>query len=353
MDSMHRHEQVLRLLHLVDMLFSARGPLLIEEIREKLRDRGAIDEMSDKNLRRDLDFLGQFGYRMRKTRKRSSRGTERDAFEIDPACRRDELKRPDITLVELLSLAAAQRLLAPLAGTFYWRGIEQVFEKLGSIATPELLAYAEKQSRGLVVHPVQDGRRYDSRLLGTINRAILGHVELDLRYTSALRREPRIYRMRPEALVLYEGALYVAGWLVYDDGNASSTPRFFKLDRLGDAQQTGRIFQPAARSVEEHLAESITLFRGSSPGVPFCIRVDEPRAKWARERPFHPSQVVEEHDDGSITLRIPNAWPEEIVPRLLGLAGHAEILEPFEARRLVAEAAERIATRHARPGGTP
>jgi predicted DNA-binding transcriptional regulator YafY len=353
MDSMNRHEQVLRLFHLVDILFSARGPLLVEEIRDDLRSRGAIDDMSDKNLRRDLEFLGQFGYRMRKTKKRSSRGTNRDAFEIDPNCRRDELKRPDITLVELLSLAAAQRLLAPLAGTFYWRGIEQVFEKLGGVATPELLAYAEKHSRGLVVHPLQDGRRYCPRLLGTINRAILGHVELDLRYAGALRREPRTYRMRPEALVLYEGALYVAGWLVYDDGNISSTPRFFKLDRLEDAQQSGRTFRPSSRSVEEHLAESITLFRSSSPGVSFRIRVDEPRAKWARERPFHPAQTVVEHEDGSITLQIPRAWPEEIVPRLLGLAGHAEILEPVEARGLVAEAAERIVARHARGGGDP
>ena len=62
MDSISRHEQLLRVFHLIDILFSARHPLTIAELKDRLRDRGVIDEMSDKNVRRDIEFLEKFGY---------------------------------------------------------------------------------------------------------------------------------------------------------------------------------------------------------------------------------------------------------------------------------------------------
>jgi hypothetical protein len=57
MDSLSRHEQLLRVFHLIDILFGARQPLTTAELKERLRSRGVIEEMSDKNIRRDLEFL--------------------------------------------------------------------------------------------------------------------------------------------------------------------------------------------------------------------------------------------------------------------------------------------------------
>ncbi|MFM8707508.1 MAG: hypothetical protein ACKOHK_05340, partial [Planctomycetia bacterium] len=84
MDSISRHEQLLRVFHLIDILFGARRALSIAEIKDRLRDRGVIDEMSDKNLRRDIEFLEKFGYAVKQTKKRTDRGTTCHAFEIEP-----------------------------------------------------------------------------------------------------------------------------------------------------------------------------------------------------------------------------------------------------------------------------
>ena len=80
MDSISRHEQLLRVFHLVDLLFGARRPLTIAEIKRSLRDRGVIDEMSDKSIRRDVDFLAKFGYAVKQTKQRTPKGTTCQQF---------------------------------------------------------------------------------------------------------------------------------------------------------------------------------------------------------------------------------------------------------------------------------
>ncbi|MFM8986762.1 MAG: helix-turn-helix transcriptional regulator [Planctomycetia bacterium] len=206
MDSISRHEQLLRVFHLIDILFGARQPLTAADLKERLRSRGVIDEMSVRNIRRDMEFLGRFGYALKTTRKRTPRGTTCSAWELVPGKGAEELASPAVSLPELLSLAAAREFLAPLAGTFYWRGIAKV-EK---IATPQLLAYAEAHKDGLVVHPKPSDAKYASRTLNAVNRAIRNSLELAIRYTSLADARPRRSTIRPEALVLYDGSIYIA-----------------------------------------------------------------------------------------------------------------------------------------------
>ena len=54
MDSISRHEQLLRVFHLIDILFRVRHPLTTAELKGRLRDRGVIDELSDNNVLHDI-----------------------------------------------------------------------------------------------------------------------------------------------------------------------------------------------------------------------------------------------------------------------------------------------------------
>ena len=84
MDSLSRHEQLLRVFHIIDILFGARRPLTIVDLKERLRSRGVIEEMSDKNLRRDIEFLKRFGYSLKATTTKGIRGAPRQAWAIEP-----------------------------------------------------------------------------------------------------------------------------------------------------------------------------------------------------------------------------------------------------------------------------
>ena len=369
MDSISRHEQVLRVFHLIDILFGARHPLTIAELKDRLRDRGVIDEMSDKNVRRDIEFLEKFGYAVTQTKKRTDRGTTCQAWSIEPGKGAAELKIPAISLPELLSLAVARDFLTPLAGTFYWRGISQLIAKLEQVATPQLLAYVDAHREGLLIHPKPAEPKYRSRMLNAINRAIRNTVELEIRYTSLANAKPIKYTIRPEALVLYDGSVYIAGYRVApaaekparaatqskaaakqnhaSQGRATAesdnTIRFFKLDRVAEAKPTSRTFTPSAESVESLLTDSITIFRSADPPRKYRIRVQAARARWACEKPFHPGQKVSPQADGSVILDIERAWDDEMVPQLLGLADMVEVLEPEDIRDRLRETAQRIA----------
>jgi predicted DNA-binding transcriptional regulator YafY len=351
MESISRHEQLLRVFHLIDILFGARQPLTTAELKARLQDRGVIEDMSDKNIRRDVEFLEKFGYAIERSKKRSPRGASRQAWAIQPGRGADELSAPPVTLPELLSLAVARDFLAPLAGTFYWRGIGQVLAKLERVATPELLAYVESHREGLVVHPKPAVERYASKTLAAVNRAIRRSLELAVRYQSLTDARPRRTLIRPEALVVYDGAIYIAAYRVAAAGGrrrdaAADAIRFYKLDRVVDATVTSRRFSRRGEPVEAILADSITIFR--SPAAPrrFRIRVDAERARWAREKPFHPRQKVKEAADGAVILEIERAWEEELTPQLLGLGEFVEVLEPADVRERIAETARRIAARY-------
>ncbi|MFM9059410.1 MAG: helix-turn-helix transcriptional regulator [Planctomycetaceae bacterium] len=352
MDSINRHEQVLRVISLIDILFGARHPLTTQELKDRLRARGVIDEMSDKNIRRDVEFLANFGYAVKQSKRRSPRGTLCAAWSIEPGKGVEELVAPSVTLAELLSLAVARDFLAPLAGTCYWRGIGQLMAKLEKVATPALIAYAESHKDGLVVHPRPAEAKYRARTLNAVNRAIRRTLELEIRYTSLADARPRRTTVRPEALVVYDGAIYIAAYRVPQAASgrrrdtAADAIRFYKLDRVADARVTSRTFTRRPEGVEELLADSITIYR--SPAAPrrYRIRVDEGRARWAREKPFHPRQKVRELAGGAVILDIDRAWDEELIPQLLALGDAVEVLEPADVRQRLAEEAQRIVDRY-------
>ncbi len=352
MDSISRHEQLLRVFHLIDILFGARQPLTTAELKQRLQERGVIDEMSDKNIRRDVEFLGRFGYAVKETKKPNDRGAKVQAWSIEPGRGAEELTAPAITLPELLSLAVARDFLTPLAGTFYWRGISQLIAKVERVATPELLEYVEEHKEGLVVHPRPPAAKYQSRMLNAVNTAIRNGLELSIRYTSLADQRPKRLTIRPEALVVYDGSIYIAGRRGQPAAGgkrqaAEDGIRFYKLDRVAAAKPTSRTFTPGGTPVASVLADSITLFRGPTPPRRYRIRVDADRARWATEKPFHPRQRVRKQADGGVILEIERGWEEELVPQLLALGDSVEVLEPADVRERIAEAATRIAARYA------
>ena len=261
MDSISRHEQLLRVFHLIDILFSARGPLSIADLKDELKARSVIDDMSDKNLRRDIDFLAKFGYALKRTKKRSPRGSLCQAFAIEVGKGAAELRGPTVTLPELFSLAVARDFLAPLAGTFYWRGIAQLMARLQRVVTPELMEYVDQHKEGLVVHPRPTRVKYAAPTLNAVNRAIRKRLELAIGYTSLAKDKAKTYTIRPEALVLYDGSLYIAATRA--DRGADDAVRFFKLDRVTKAKTTAKSFEPRGEAVESLLTDSITIFRGA------------------------------------------------------------------------------------------
>ncbi|MFM7520610.1 MAG: WYL domain-containing protein [Planctomycetota bacterium] len=207
--------------------------------------------------------------------------------------------------------------------------------------------------RGARRPPAAGGGTLRAGLLAAINRSIRQRLQLQILYRGQGDRDAQRRTIEPEALVLYDGVLYVAACPVAKGTAAAPGLRFFKLDRVEVARVTKRPFPPRAVSVADELGDSITIYRSATvPPRRFRLRVAPHRARWACEKPFHPRQQVTRLADGSVELVIPRAWDDELVPQLLALEEWVEVLEPADVRERIAATAERIVALYRRPRAT-
>lgn len=97
-----------------------------------------------------------------------------------------------------------------------------------------------------------------------------------------------------------------------------------------------------------------TVFDGqrSLPVLDVHLRIRAPTATWARERFYHPSQVVTDVE-GGIEVRFSSGGEDAVAARVLALGPDCEVLAPPRLRQAVAARAAAIAEVHTRPLDPP
>ena len=136
----------------------------------------------------------------------------------------------------------------------------------------------------------------------------------------------------PYTLEATDAGVYVIG---YDE--SSQEIRTFKLERL----QTARVLPdsyviPEDFNPEAYLANSWRIMTGDN-SVEVVLRFIADAAPYIRERTWHPSQTVEMHKDGTLTLRLCIAEPREMLPWIRSWGAQVEVLSPDWLREKVAE----------------
>jgi predicted DNA-binding transcriptional regulator YafY len=95
-------------------------------------------------------------------------------------------------------------------------------------------------------------------------------------------------------------------------------------------------------SLESYLAQGFLAEHGDAP-VEVVIWFDEYQARYIRERQLHSTQQIEEHADGSLTLRFQSGALDEVRRWVMGYGNHAEVLTPESLRaEVTAEAAAMV-----------
>jgi predicted DNA-binding transcriptional regulator YafY len=158
--------------------------------------------------------------------------------------------------------------------------------------------------------------------------------------------------IEPHAIILSGGNIYVAAT---DAGDALGEFKLFKLDRLARARPRDEHFTPREDfDPDELFSASVGVFRSGTPRE-FRIRVAGPAARWVVEEPLHPRQRVRPADPaaatGAVLVEIASAHQEEILPRVLALGKHAEVLEPDSCREAIREIAQGLVRTYARGTG--
>ena len=92
------------------------------------------------------------------------------------------------------------------------------------------------------------------------------------------------------------------------------------------------------------MGESLGIFSaaGRKPTT-FKIRISAYAAPWVLEDHWHPDQKVDKKPNGDVVLTIKAAHELEVIPRVLALAGEAELLSPKSSRKRIATTVAKMA----------
>lgn len=162
--------------------------------------------------------------------------------------------------------------------------------------------------------------------LPVARRAVEGTRKLRLRYHAGSAEASTDRMVCPYALVFAERMWYLVAFCERGDGL-----RFFRLDRVEDAQITDQRFAiPEDFAVDDLLADG-RLFRAEQSGT--MVVCYTPRiARWIAERE---GKVIDA--DGSLTLRHPLADSSWAMRHVLQYGPDAEVMEPAWLREKIVE----------------
>lgn len=237
-------------------------------------------------------------------------------------------KLPPITfsLEELLTLYLCRGQLGFLAGTPFQDDLDAIFGRIHSSLPPRSVAHLERIAEA--ASPKFQGERgYAAKkdLLKELRRALLYQYRLDLSYTPA-RRPTETYRFDPYTLLFYEGALYLGGY-----AHNRNALRLFLVDRIEEVTVLNDRFEVP----EDFSAGDLT---GSAFGLidedhqTIKVRFGAEIGHLIRERIWRPSQVLQEEENGALTLTFEASGEKEILAWLYSYLPHVEILEPESLR---------------------
>ena len=167
-----------------------------------------------------------------------------------------------------------------------------------------------------------------------LTRAAASRQKLRMSYSSLSSNTHKTRVIHPYQLHLARGE-----WLLiaYDESHATDAApiRCFNIARIGELRALDEHFtRDLNYDGEKYVAEMFWAERGEAVAqVAVCF--DAYQARYIRERQWHAQQSIEEHADGSLTLRFRASGLNEIARWVMSYGRHAQVVAPAELRALV------------------
>ncbi|MHB9134615.1 MAG: WYL domain-containing protein, partial [Armatimonadota bacterium] len=141
----------------------------------------------------------------------------------------------------------------------------------------------------------------------------------------------------PYHLYYHHGLWYLHGWC-----HLRNHTRDFALTRMRQVELRTTTFPPPdLDAIKAKLAQRFSVMTGDP--VEVVVRFDTEEARRVRERVWHPSQQIENHPDGSCTLRMTVEGITTVVRWLLSFGRHAKPIAPPELVRQMQDEVQAMA----------
>jgi predicted DNA-binding transcriptional regulator YafY len=233
---------------------------------------------------------------------------------------------------ELFTLTLGKDMLVEYSGTTFEpilkRALEKICQRLPErvkVDLDELRSIVQFKPAGLVTIPRQTFLDF--------NRACQSNKSIEVEYFAAHNGETTTRTIDPYRLVESRGAWYVVAHCQLRDDM-----RMFALHRIVSYKLVSGKYESKHSSDDlDKWVSSAFLLEHGDPEQEVSITFNASATRYVRERKWHASQKLSEHQDGTSTLTFRTKRLDEVKRWVLEYGANAEVLAPAELRDMVAD----------------
>lgn len=298
-------------------------------------------EVSERTVRDDLAFLRDRLHaplRFHRTK---------GHYYTDPDWR---LPTISLTRGELYALTLGARMLEACAGSAYAVELRSAVARLAERLPDETWVDLQQVADERIIFSTGAETTLDPDIWHQLEDACRESKQVWMRYYTASRDADSERVLDPYLLHIYRGTNpYVIGWCHKRDAI-----RWFRVDRIRLLKRLDTTFvRNPYFDAQKQLNE---IFQHEVGGEPVTVRIwfDAKTAPYIRERRWHQTQELHEHEDGAVTLQMVVRGLNDLKRWVLGYGKGAVVQEPPELRKMVAEEVEHMNYNYANfAGDTP
>lgn len=273
-------------------------------------------EVSERTIRSDIDFLRNRFHAPIKSSK------AKGYFYADPNWR---LPAIPLSQGELFALTLGANMLEAYAGSAYQTDLKTAIARLAERLPEQSWVDLQRLAQENVVFRVGAELNLDPKIWQLFEQACQKHRQVRMVYFTATRNEESERDFDPYVLHFSRNNPYVTGWCHRNDA-----VRDFRVDRVRSLEVLKTTFEVNPAFDRKAHFERMFQHEVGQEIRKISIWFDVKTAPYIRERRWHPSQVLDEHADGAVTLRMEVPGLNEVKRWVLFYGAGARVLEPEE-----------------------
>ena len=281
-----------------------------------LQELANISGVSKRTIQRDLNDLSDVGFIIEeKVQDRKKYFTLKN-----------NLPPLNFPINEIIALTFIEGIVSPLEGTPYKEAFEKTLNRIRTTLPENMQVFLEQA--GAAYYPHHRGQKalISPEIFETASRAINEHKVCNITYCAITTEQTKTYPITPLRFLYYHNGYYLL----------CRNPNYDNLltlaaERIQDLEITSQTFEPPDDlDIEDRIQQAfgITL----EDPIDVKVRFSAWQARYIKQRIWHPSQEIEELDNGEIILSFRAGGFYDIKSWILSHGTDAEILEPASLR---------------------
>ncbi|MBW4444368.1 MAG: WYL domain-containing protein [Plectolyngbya sp. WJT66-NPBG17] len=246
-----------------------------------------------------------------------------------------EWRLPTITLTkgELFALTLGARMLETYSGSAYAADLKSAITRLSERLPEQSWVDLQQVADERILFRGGGGIDLNPEIWHLLEEACRSQKTIEMTYYTASSNSTSERKLNPYLLHIYRGTNpYVIGYC-----HKRRAVRWFRVDRIRSLQPLKDSFAPdPSFNAKEHLE---MIFQHEVGGVSHLVSIwfDATTAPYIRERRWHPTQKIQEHLDGSLTLNMEVKGMNDLKRWVLGYGKGAIVRKPPELVAMVQE----------------